>query len=65
MGHMCNVNMCVTFCKKLCFVGSWKTSFIIASGVGMEFNVCYNIKSRWTLVIIHNYCICFKSIVFL
>ncbi len=45
MGHMCNVNMCVTFCKQLCFVGSRKISFIIARGVGMEFNVCYNVKS--------------------
>jgi len=30
-------------CNRLCFMGSRKTSFIVANGVGMKFNVCYNV----------------------
>ncbi len=40
MGHMCKVNMCITSCKRLCSMGSWKSSFIIICGVGMKFNIC-------------------------
>jgi hypothetical protein len=40
MGHTCNVNMCITSFKRICFVGSQKSSFIIACGVGMKFSVC-------------------------
>jgi hypothetical protein len=40
LGHMCNVNMCIMSCNRLCFVGSWKTLFIIAHGVAMKFNIC-------------------------
>jgi len=40
---MCNVNMCIMFYKQLCHVGSLKSSFINAHGVGMKFNVCRNV----------------------
>jgi len=40
MGCMCNVNMCITSYRQSCSVGSQKSSFIIAHGVGMKFNVC-------------------------
>ncbi len=40
MGCMCNVNMCITSYKQLCFVGSQKNSFITAHGVGMKLNIC-------------------------
>ncbi len=40
VGCMCNVNMCIMFYKQLCHVGSLKSSFINAHGVGMKFNVC-------------------------
>jgi len=42
MRHMCNVNTSITSCKRLCYVGSLKSSFIIACGVEMKFNVCWN-----------------------
>jgi hypothetical protein len=38
-----NLNMCIMSCNQLCFVGSQKTSFITAHGVGMKFSVCYNV----------------------
>ncbi len=41
MGHMCNVNMCIMFCKWLCSLGSWNSSFITTHWVGMEFNICW------------------------
>jgi len=41
VGHMCNVNMCIMFCKWLCYVGSRKSSFITTHWVGIEFNVCW------------------------
>jgi hypothetical protein len=41
MGDMCNVNMCIMSCRQLCSVGSQKSSFIIARGVGMmKFIIC-------------------------
>jgi len=40
MGCMCNVNMCITFYKRLCFVDSQKNSFITTDGLGVKFNVC-------------------------
>jgi len=43
LGHMCNVNMCIMSCSQLCSVGSRKTSFTIACGIGMKFNICYNV----------------------
>jgi hypothetical protein len=43
MGHMCNVNMWITFCKWLCFMGSWKSPFITVRGIGVKFSVCYYI----------------------
>jgi hypothetical protein len=43
VGCMCNVNMCITSYKWLCFMGSWKNLFITAHGVGMKFNVCRSI----------------------
>jgi hypothetical protein len=43
LGHMCNVNIYIMSGSELCYVGSHMTSFIIARGVGMKFNVCYNI----------------------
>jgi hypothetical protein len=42
MGCMCNVNMCIMSYKWLCYMGSWKSSFIIVHGVGMKFNVCWS-----------------------
>jgi hypothetical protein len=39
MGCMCNVNMCIPYYSWLCYVGSWKSSFIIVHGVGMKFSV--------------------------
>jgi hypothetical protein len=41
VGHMCNVNMCIMSYKWLCSMGSRKSSFIIAHGVGMKFNICW------------------------
>jgi len=42
-GCMCNVNMCITSYKWLCFMGSWKNSFIMTHGVGMKFNICWSV----------------------
>jgi hypothetical protein len=56
--------MCITSYNWLCYVGLGKTSFIIACGVEMKFNLCYNVlKSLRILVIINHNCICIKSIV--
>jgi hypothetical protein len=44
MECMCIVNMCIMYCRWSCFVGSRKSSFIIAHGVGMKFNICWNIS---------------------
>jgi hypothetical protein len=35
VGCMCNVNMCITIYKWICFMGSWKKSFLTAHGVGI------------------------------
>jgi len=35
-------NMCITFYRWLCFVGSLKSLFIIAHGVGMKFNTSWS-----------------------
>jgi len=40
MGRMCNVNMFITSWRRLCYVGSQKSEFITACGVGMKSNVC-------------------------
>jgi hypothetical protein len=50
MGCMCNVNMCITFYRWLCFVGSRKSSFITTHGVEMKFKVC------WSTLKPLNYC---------
>jgi hypothetical protein len=42
VGCMCIINMCITYCRWSCSVGSWKSSFVIAHGVGMKFNVCWS-----------------------
>jgi hypothetical protein len=36
-GRMCNVNVCIMSYIQLCSMGSWKSSFIIAHGIGMKF----------------------------
>jgi len=46
MGHMCNVNMCIMSCRWLCSMGSWKSSLIIAHGIGMKFNACWYALKR-------------------
>jgi hypothetical protein len=38
-GCMCNVNMCITSCRRLCSMGS----FITTHGVGMKFNICWSV----------------------
>jgi hypothetical protein len=42
VGCMCIVNMCIMSCRWSCFVGSRKSSFIVAHGVGMKFSICWN-----------------------
>jgi hypothetical protein len=39
MGHMCNVNTCITSFRQLCLVSSHKSSFITARGVAMKFGI--------------------------
>jgi hypothetical protein len=63
MGCMCNVNMCITFYKRLCYVGSYKSSFNAAHGVRMKFNLCWNVLKPLNFSDNRSHYICIKSIV--